>query len=178
MAKTNLAAQRAYQEDLRNANARIDELVRDRAKRAEKLSGLQKAAVDAREDWVGLVNQVLPDRLDAGFLEASLQPLQDLREHEKERVLLERQVASMEEDQILFAEKVNTLATRVGVVTTTSPLEDYDDLMALTKLASDAEEQDRELNKQIKAHEKLLPDAQAVLENIDTIVADLSLIHI
>jgi uncharacterized protein YhaN len=175
VAKTNLAAQRAYQQDLRNANARIDELARDRAKRAEKLSGLQKEAVDARDYWVGLVNRVLPDRLDAGFLEATLQPLQDLREHEKERGLLERQVASMEEDQIQFAEKVNTLAARVGVVTTTSPLEDYDALMAFAKLAADAEEQDRELNKQIKAHEQLLADAQAVLENIDTVVADLAL---
>lgn len=174
VAKTNLAAQRAHQEDLRSAKARIDELARDRAKRAEKLSGLQKAAVDARDYWVGLVNRVLPDGLDPGFLEASLQPLQDLREHEKERVLLERQVASMAEDQIRFAEKVNTLAARVGVVTTTSPLEDYEALTALAKLAADAEEQDRELSKQIKAHEQLLADAQEVLENIDTVVADLA----
>lgn len=173
-ARTNLEAQRSYQENLRNAKTRIAELARDRAKRADKLLDLKKTAVDTRNDWVGLVKRVLPERLDASVLEASLQALQDLREHEKERILLDRQVGAMEADQILFADKVKDLATRVGVVTTTSPLVDYEALKALAKLAADAEERDRELNKQIAAHEQLLADAQDVLENIDLAVAELA----
>jgi uncharacterized protein YhaN len=173
VARTNLEAQRSYQENLRNAKTRISELDRDRAKRADKLLDLEKTAVDTRNDWFGLVKRVLPERLDAGVLEASLQALQELREHEKERIFLDRQVGAMEADQILFADKVKDLATRVGVVTMTSPLADYDALKALAKLAADAEEQDRELNKQITTHEQLLADAQDVLKNIDLAVAEL-----
>ena len=174
VARINLEAQRSYQENLRNAKTRIAELARDRAKRADKLLDLEKTAVDTRNDWFGLVKRVLPERLDAGVLEASLQALQELREHEKERILLDRQVGAMEADQILFADKVKDLATRVGVVTTTSPLADYDALKALAKLAADAEEQDRELNKQITTHEQLLADAQDVLKKIDLAVAELA----
>ncbi len=174
VAKTELAAQRSHQENLRSAKARIDELTRDRTKRIEKLSGIKEAAASARSDWVALVSGALPESVDAGLLETSLQPLQDLREHEKERVALERQVASMEDDQIQFAEKVQTLAQRVGVVTTASPLDDYDALTALAKQAVDAGDEERDLNERIEAHEKSLADAQRVLENIDLAVATLA----
>ena len=174
VAKTNLAAQRSYKETLRIAKARIDELSREHAKRSDKLSGIQKTAAAAREDWLEKVKLALPMHLDGGLLEESLQPLQNLREHGKERVGLERQVASMEEDQIVFSEQVKTLATRVGFVTTTSPLDDYNALKALSKLAVDADDKKRDLNEQIKAHEKSFAEAKKILEKIDVTVAEIA----
>ncbi|MDU8914062.1 AAA family ATPase [Aestuariicoccus sp. MJ-SS9] len=174
VAKTNLTAQRTHQENLRSAKARIDELTRDQTKRADKLSGIQEVAAAARGDWASRVTRAFPQGLDACLLEASLQPLRDLRESDKERVALERQVSAMEDDQIQFAEKVQALAQRVGVVTTASPLDNYDALADLAKHAVDADNKERELNERIKAHEKSMAEAQKVLEDIDLAVAELA----
>ncbi len=172
VAKTNLSAQRNHQENLRSAKARIDELARDHTKRADKLSGLQEAAAAARGDWMTRVARAVPEGLDAGLLETSLQPLQDLREHEKERVVLERQVAAMEDDQIQFTERVQKLVEEVGAVTTASPLDDYDTLKAMSEEAVGAEEKARDLNERIKMREKSLADAQKVLDDIELAVAE------
>ncbi|PKP85641.1 MAG: hypothetical protein CVT80_01485 [Alphaproteobacteria bacterium HGW-Alphaproteobacteria-2] len=75
VAKTNLAAQRTHQEDLRSAKTRVDDLTRDRTKRTEKLAVIEADASNARRDWVERVAAALPKGLDAGLLEASLQPL-------------------------------------------------------------------------------------------------------
>lgn len=174
VAKNNLSAQRTHQENLRSARARLDELTRDQTKRADKLSSIEKAAADARSDWVAHVTRVLPEDLDASVLEAYLQPLQDLREREKERVLLERQVSAMEDDQTQFAEKVQKLVKRVGALATASPLADYDALKAMSEAAVGAEEQARDLNERIKVCEKSLASAQKVLGDIDLAVAELA----
>lgn len=174
VAKNNLAAQRTHQENLRSAKARLDELTRDETKRADKFSSIEKAAADARSDWVAHVTRVLPEGLDASVLEVSLKPLQDLREHDKERVLLERQVSAMEDDQTQFAEKVQELVKRVGAVVTDSPLADFDALKAMSEAAVGAEEQARDLNERIKVCEKLIADAHKVLGDIDLAVAQLA----
>ncbi|MDU8912482.1 AAA family ATPase [Aestuariicoccus sp. MJ-SS9] len=174
VAKANLAAQRTHQEDLRSAKTRVDDLTRDRTKRTEKLAVIEVDASNARRDWVELVAAALPKGLDAGLLEASLQPLQDLREHDKERVVLERQVSTMEGDQAQFAEKIQKLVKRVGAIATASPLADYDALKAMSEAAVGAEEQARDLNERIKVCEKSLADAQKVLGDIDLAVAELA----
>lgn len=174
VAKTNLEAQRTHQENLRAANARVDELTRDQTKRAEKLLGIQKAAATARGAWVARVTTALPEGMDAGLLKASLQPLQDLREYEKERVVLERQVAGMEDDQTHFAGKVQKLVEQVGAIGAESPLADYDSLKATSEQAVGAEEKARDLNERIKKHEQSLAEAQKVLNDIDLAVVELA----
>lgn len=174
VAKTNLAAQRTYQEDLRSAKTRVDDLTRDRTKRADKLAVFEAVASSARRDWVERVAVALPKGLDAGVLEASLQQLQDLREHDKERVALERQVSSMEDDQTQFSEKVQKLVERVGTTPTGSPLSDYDALKAISEQAMDAEEKARDLNERNKAREVSLAEAQKVLDDIDRAVSELA----
>lgn len=172
VAKTNLAAQRSHQEDLRSARTRVDDLTRDRTKRTEKLAVIEADASNARRDWVKRVAVALPKGLDARLLEASLQPLQDLREHNKERVALERQVSAMEDDQTQFTEKVQKLVERVGSITTGSPLSDYDALKAMAEQAMDAEEKARDLDERIKAREVSLAEAQKVLDDIDRAVTE------
>lgn len=174
VAKTNLAAQRTHQEDFRSAKTRVDELTRDRTKRADKLAVFDADASNARRDWVARVASALPKGLDAGVLEASLQPLQDLREHDKERVALERQVSAMEDDQTQFSDKVQNLVERVGSIPTGSPLSDYDALKAISEQAMDAEEKARDLNEWIKAREVSLAEAQKVLDDIDRAVSELA----
>jgi uncharacterized protein YhaN len=112
--------------------------------------------------------------LDAGLLEASLQPLQDLREHIKERIALERQISAMEDDQTQFAEKVQKQVERVGSIPTGSPLSDYDALKAMSEQAMDAEEKARDLNERITAREVSLAEAQQVLDDIDCAVSELA----
>lgn len=174
VAKASLAAQRTHQENLRSAKARVDELTRDRTKRADKLAVFEAVASSARRDWVERVAVALPKGLDAGVLEASLQPLQDLREHDKERVALERQVSAMEDDQTQFSEKVQKLVERVGSIPTGSPLSDYDALKAISEQAMDAEEKARDLNERIKARVVSLAEAQKVLDDIDRGVSELA----
>ncbi|MGE3876258.1 MAG: AAA family ATPase, partial [Parvibaculaceae bacterium] len=174
VAKTNLATQRTHQENLRSAKARVDELNRDRTKRADKLAAFEADASNARRDWLARVAAALPEGLDAGVLEASLQPLQNLREHNKERVSLERQVSSMEDDQTQFAEKVQKLVERVGRTTAGSPLSDYDALKTMAEQAMDAEQKARDLDERIKAREVSLAEAQKVLDDIDRAVSELA----
>jgi uncharacterized protein YhaN len=174
IAKTNLEAQRNFQESLRTAKSRVDELTRDQTKRAEKLAGLKEDALNARRAWMKQVAEALPEGVDAGLLEASLQPLQDLREHNKERVSLERQASTMEDDQALFSQKVQKLVERVGAVALATPLADYDALKEMSDLAVGAEDKARELNKTIKEREKSLGDAKKALEDIDLVVAELA----
>ncbi|MBV1869243.1 MAG: AAA family ATPase [Marinosulfonomonas sp.] len=174
VAKTNLEAQRTHRENLRIAKTRVDELTRDRTKRAEKLANFEDDASNARREWVTQVAGALPEGVDAGQLEASLQPLQDLREHNKERVSLERQASTMEDDQALFSEKVQKLVDRVGAVALATPLADYDALKAMSDQAVGAEDKTRELNETIKGRQKSLADAQKVLEDIDLAVAELA----
>ncbi len=174
VAKTNLAEQRTHQENLRSAKARVDELTRDRTKRADKLAVFEADASSVRRDWAERVAAALPEGLDAGVLEASLQPLQDLREHDKERVVLERQVSAMEDDQTRFSEKVQKLIERVGTIMTGSPLSDYDALRAMSEQAMGAEEKTRDLNEQIKVRANSLADAQKVMGDIDRDVSELA----
>ncbi|MEZ5747454.1 MAG: hypothetical protein R3E00_12975 [Paracoccaceae bacterium] len=103
-----------------------------------------------------------------------MQPLQDLREHDKERVALERQVSSMEDDQAQFSEKVQNLVERVGSIPTGSPLSDYDALKAMSEQAMNAEEKARDLDERIKACVDSLAEAQKVLDDIDLAVAELA----
>ena len=174
VAKTNLATQRTHQENLRSAKARVDELNRDRTKRADKLAAFDADASNARRDWMERVAEALPEGLDAGVLEASLQPLQDLREHDKERVALERQVSAMEDDQTQFSEKVQKLIERVGSIPTGSPLSDYDALKAMSEQAMGAEEKARALEERIKARVVSLAEAQKVLDDIDLAVSEMA----
>jgi len=174
VAKTNLEAQRTHQENLRTAKTRVEELTRDRTKRAEKLAGFEEDASNARRAWVEQVAGALPEGVDAGLLEASLQPLHDLREHNKERVSLERQTSTMEDDQALFSEKVQKLVERVGAVATASPLADYDALKAMSDQAVSAEDKTHELNESIKVREKSLVNEKKALEDIDLAVAELA----
>ena len=173
-AKTMLAAQRRHQENLQRAKVRIEELTGERRKRAEKLSDIQQAAAAARGDWVSRVAKALPEGLEAGLLEASLQPLRDLRERDKERVALERQVSAMEDDQTQFAEKVKKLVEEVGAATTASPLDGYKALKAMSEQAVDAEEKHRDLNDRINRLERSLAGAKKVLGDIDLAVAELA----
>ncbi|MEP6322260.1 MAG: hypothetical protein ABJ074_17840, partial [Paracoccaceae bacterium] len=172
--KTDLAAQRTHQEDLRAARSRIDDLTRDQAKRAARLAGLEGDAAAARRHWLEKVVEVLPTGLNTELLEASLQPLHDLREREKERVVLERQVSAMEADQTQFCEKMNELAERIGVSSTDSPLSDYDELKRLLEQAVGAEDTSRVLNKRINELEQAQGDTKEVLENIDLAVAEMA----
>lgn len=174
VAKTNLEAQRNFQESLRAAKSRVDELTRDRTKRAEKLAGFKEDVSNARRDWVKQLAGALPEGVDAGPLEASLQPLHDLREHNKERVSLERQTSAMEDDQALFYEKMQTLVEGVGAVALATPLADYDALKAISNQAVGAEDKARELNETIKEREKSLGDAKKALADIDLVVAELA----
>ena len=174
VAKTNLEAQRNFQESLRAAKSRVDELTRDRTKRAEKLAGFKEDVSNARRDWVKQLAGALPEGVDAGPLEASLQPLHDLREHNKERVSLERQTSAMEDDQALFSEKMQTLVEGVGAVALATPLADYDALKAISNQAVGAEDKARELNETIKEREKSLGDAKKALADIDLVVAELA----
>ena len=168
--KTELKAQTSHQKNLQIAQKGIDNLTTKRASRIEKLSDIRESAESARNEWEALISEALPEKLNVSLLETSLQPLQDLRQHEKRRVELERQTASMENDQIQFAEEVQMLAKRVNVAATTSPLDDFDALAALAKQAVDAGDQQRKLKEQIQTHEKSLADAKRVLENIDLAV--------
>ena len=174
VAKTNLEAQRNFQESLRAAKSRVGELTRDRTKRAEKLAGFKEDVSNARRDWVKQLAGALPEGVDAGPLEASLQPLHDLREHNKERISLERQTSAMEDDQALFSEKMQTLVEGVGAVALATPLADYDALKAISNQAVGAEDKARELNETIKEREKSLGDAKKALADIDLVVAELA----
>lgn len=174
VAKTNLAAQRTHQENLRSAKTRVDDLTRDRTKRTDKLAAFDADASNARRDWMERVAAALPKGLDVGVLEVSLQPLQELREHDKERVALERQVSAMEDDQTQFSEKVQKLVERVGSTATGSPLSDYDALKAMSEQAMNAEEKARDLEERIKARGVSLAKSQKVLDDIDLAVAELA----
>jgi uncharacterized protein YhaN len=173
-AKTDLAAQRTHQEDLRAARSRVDDLTSDQAKRTVRLAGLEEDAAATRRHWLEQVSEVLPAGLNTELLETSLQPLHDLREREKERVVLERQVSAMEADQTQFSEKMNGLAERIGVASTDSPLSDYDELKRLSEQAIGAEDKSRALNKRINELEQAQGDTNEVLENIDLAVAEMA----
>ena len=169
-AKTNLAAQRTHQEDFRAARSRVDDLTRDQAKRAARLAGLEGDAAAARRHWLEQVSEILPTGLNTELLEASLQPLHDLREREKERVVLERQVSAMKADQTQFSEKMSKLAERIGFAATDSPLLDYDVLKRLSEQAISAEDTSRALNKRINELKQAQGDANKVLDDIDLAV--------
>jgi uncharacterized protein YhaN len=170
-AKTDLAAQRTHQEDFRAARSRVDDLTRDQAKRAARLAGLEGDAAAARRHWLEQVSEILPTGLNTELLEASLQPLHDLREREKERVVLERQVSAMKADQTQFSEKMSKLAERIGFAATDSPLLDYDVLKRLSEQAIGAEDTSRALNKRINELKQAQGDANKVLDDIDLAVA-------
>jgi len=173
-AKVSLTAQRSHQEQLRSAKARLNEITHDHQSRTDKLSMLEDAAATARNDWLARVAHALPNAINVDALERSLKALQDLREHDKERVVLERQVAAMEDDQAQFAERVSALIERVGATTVGAPLADYDVLKTLMERAVAAEKKAVDLKTRIKAHEASLAAAQGALDDIDRMVAELA----
>ena len=173
-AKASLTELRRHQEQLRSAKARLNELTQDHQSRADKLSVLEDAAAAARSDWLARVEHALPDIIDVDALERSLKPLQDLREHDKERVVLVRQVAAMEDDQAQFAERVEALVARVDATTVGEPLADYDALKALTQRAVAAEEKGEDLTTRIESHKASLAAAQKALDDINRMVAELA----
>ncbi|KDB05117.1 hypothetical protein U879_03180, partial [Defluviimonas sp. 20V17] len=175
-AKSILAAQRTHQEKLHAAKSGLDQLKRDRTKRTGRLAGLEEDASAGRRDWLAQLAGALPADLNAKPLEASLQPLHDLREHDKERVALVRQVSAMEEDQTRFAESVRKLLEQVGAGATDAPLADYDALKGLLEAATSAEDMSRELNERIKGLEQALVDAREVLEGIDLAVTGMAVL--
>ncbi len=173
-AKVSLTAQRSHQEQLRSAKARLNEITHDHQSRTNKLSMLEDAAAAARSDWLARVANALPNAIDVDALERSPKALQDLRGHDKERVVLERQVAAMEDDQAQFAERVSVLIERVGVTAVGAPLADYDALKTLMEGAVAAEEKAVDLKTRIEAHEASLAAAQRALDDIDRMVAELA----
>jgi uncharacterized protein YhaN len=170
-AKTELAAQRTHKEELRAARSRVNDLMIDHVKRTARLAGLEDKAAVARRHWLEQVAGALPTELNIELLEMSLQPLHDLREREKERVILERQVLAMEADQTQFSEKTSKLAERIGFATTDTPLLDYDVMKRLSQQANVAEETSRALNKRINELKQVQGDAKKVLDDIDLAVA-------
>lgn len=171
-AKASLTAQRSHQERLRSASSRLNDLTQDHQRRTDKLSALEDVATTARGDWLALIKHVLPDIIDVHALENALKPLQDLRELDTQRGLLERQISSMEEDQAQFSEGVEALIARLGTTTVGEPMVDYAEMKALVHSAAAAEKKAEDLTKRIEAHEASLAAAQKILDDINRMVAE------
>ncbi|MCJ8325140.1 MAG: AAA family ATPase [Rhizobiales bacterium] len=110
----------------------------DLSRRQKKEALAQKHAKQAKGAWCNLVTEFLGDAVQQKTLLASLEPLRDLREHDKKRVESAQRVATMEADQTQFSERVTALATAHDIILAGSPAETFSLLSGHSEAAKDA----------------------------------------
>lgn len=155
--ETALAAARILAEIEREAIAAtnkvldaLDTLKGDLDRRQEKETTAQKYVEQAKGAWCSLVSEFLGDSVAQETLLASLEPLRNMREHEKKRTDAAQRVATMEADQTQFSERVSALATTHDLILADSPTETFTLLRDHSEAAKAAEIQVTDLSAEIK----------------------------
>ncbi|WP_163847182.1 YhaN family protein [Pseudooceanicola aestuarii] len=139
------------------------DLSRRTARQAE--ADTQKAAADAA--WRARVRELLGEAIAPDHLIASLEPLRELREHEKARAAAERRVRTMQVDQAQFAEEVDSLARAHAQQPQATAAQTYAALKALTEEARTARQAGRARDTAIETAEAEKARNQQKLEAID-----------
>lgn len=159
-------ARRMAEEERRQAETRqkADDLLRqarrDLARREVRLAAATKARSEAGAAWAGLVRDLVGDAVAPDRLEATLEPLRQLREHDATRAAAERRVATMRADQAQFDQEVTALAREHGIALLATAA----DTFAALRVLSDKARSDREEVERIKRR----------IGEIDADVADLT----
>jgi uncharacterized protein YhaN len=140
---------------------------RDMVRRKAELERLGRVAASAQAWWEALVAELFAGLADAETLAASLEPLRALRELDSQRMVTDRQISTMEEDQKQFAERVSALAARHGRAPSHTPPETFAALRELAAEAEAAETRHRIVTGQIEQKACAVTEARRRLAEIN-----------
>ena len=140
-----LAAARRLAEDERKqtdsqskAQSALRQAERDLARREERHGEALRARDEAQALWLTQVRDLLGGLVAADTLMASLEPLRELRDHDKARLAALHRVETMTNDQARFGRAVDDLARAHGVDPQATSAQTYDALGALARAAREA----------------------------------------
>ncbi|AGI66816.1 hypothetical protein OAN307_c11130 [Octadecabacter antarcticus 307] len=145
--------ERKQSENEARAQETLQQAKRNLRKREERHQAALSVEAEARNAWYTLILEMLGDRIAPENLQASLEPLRELREHAKTRASAAQRVASMKVDQERFAEEVAALAKAYNLETLETAAETFSALKTLSDRARSAHEAVEKLTGDIKEAE-------------------------
>ena len=143
------------QQSEKEARARetLQQAQRNLSKREDKRQAALSAEAEARKTWHSLIVEMLGDGIAPENLLASLEPLRELREHEKTRAAAAQRVASMTSDQERFAQEVAALAKAYNLDMLETAAETFSALQTLSDRARSAHDAAEKLADDMKQAE-------------------------
>lgn len=155
-ARRGAEQERAQAEKLSNAAEALRQARRDFSRREERWKRAEQNVGAARETWQALTSAHLSGAVSPDNLMASLEPLRELREHEKTRAAAAQRVSAMQADQARFSKEVEALAHTHGVEAKPTAAETYAELKEMAAQAQVARHAVETLEQDIEAaaHEK------------------------
>ncbi|WP_370316024.1 AAA family ATPase [Sagittula sp.] len=178
-----LAAARRQAEDDRKqtdahttAEATLRQAQRDLARREERYAKAFKAREDTKKTWRALVHDLLGVALPPERLEASLEPLRALREHENTRAAAGRRITTMQADQKQFTQEIDSLARAHGQEPHATAAKTFAALKTLAEKARSATETGRKLDTAIETAEADLVEHKDRQNAIDQEVATIAML--
>ena len=145
--------ERKQSENEARAQETLQQAKRTLKKREERHQAALLAEAEARKTWHSLILEMLGDGIASENLLASLEPLRELREHEKTRASASQRVASMKADQERFAQEVAALAKAFDLLVLETAAETFSALKTLSDSARSAHEAAEKLAGDIKEAE-------------------------
>ncbi len=152
---------------------------RDLTKREARHGSARDTVSATREAWQKLIGELLENIVPSEHLMATLEPLRELREHEKTRTTAERRVKAMQADKDLFAQEVAALARTNDMEVQASTAETYSALKELAEQARAARDTVEKLDQNIETaaaektrNEQKLRDIDQEVEAIAVIFPD------
>ncbi len=165
-------AERAWGDEIW-ASGKTKAALEDEAERRQgEQTGLEDAAEQACAAWTDKVQGLFGDQLSPDRVAEGLGQLRELREHDTKRRQAERQVVSMQDDQLRFTEAVTALGARFGVEEK-NPLEAFQHLREVAKQAQADKTQQEELGTNLEEYARRRAELGAELEDIERKVAEL-----
>ncbi|MBK0327248.1 AAA family ATPase [Rhodobacteraceae bacterium F11138] len=174
------AARRQAETDRKQADAHtkaettLRQAQRDLARREERYAKTFKAREDAKKTWRALIHDLLGAALPPERLEASLEPLRALREHENARAAARRRITTMQADQKQFAQEIDSLARAHEQEPHATEAKTFAALKTLAEQARSATETGRKLDTAIETAEAELVEHKDRQNAIDQEVATIA----
>lgn len=150
------AARRIAEDQRKQAETRTkaEEALKQAQNDLSDREALHNAAVTAQTNaetaWQLSVRDLIAEEFPAERLMPSLEPLRELREHEKTRAAADQRVTAMRADQKQFGEKVGALARAHDIEPDSSAATTFTALKDLAEQARAAEEKARMLDQKIE----------------------------
>lgn len=156
-----------------HARKSVNEMEEEHARHLTRLENYQQAASAADTVWRDLVAQHFDNALPPEVLEASLDPLRDLRALSEQAGAIRHQITAMQDDQADFTARVSAIATPQGV-NADDPVQAHAILRDMARAAQDADRQHKSITAQITEDQATLAKVQADLGAITQEIATLA----